>query len=102
MIINSVLRHVEKTGAALLVDGIESEADARWARAMGAVYGQGVHLGPPRSLGEGCERDRETSRDGNALGVLARTHAYVARGGHLRGVETYALVVAPARVLWVR
>jgi len=49
-IITSVLRHVERTGAALLVEGIETEDDARWARALGAVYGQGHHLGEPGPL----------------------------------------------------
>ncbi|HEY8717815.1 EAL domain-containing protein [Pengzhenrongella sp.] len=49
-VITSVLRHVETTGAALLVEGIESEEDARWARALGAVYGQGYHLGAPGPL----------------------------------------------------
>ena len=49
-IITSVLRHIERTGAALLVEGIESEDDARWARALGAVYGQGHHLGKPGPL----------------------------------------------------
>jgi EAL domain-containing protein (putative c-di-GMP-specific phosphodiesterase class I) len=49
-IISSVLRHVERTGAALLVEGIESRDDARWARALGAVYGQGHHLGKPGPL----------------------------------------------------
>lgn len=49
-IITSVLRHLERTGAALLVEGIESEDDARWARALGAVYGQGHHLAKPGPL----------------------------------------------------
>lgn len=49
-VITSVLRHVEHTGAALLVEGIESEDDARWARALGATYGQGHHLGVPGPL----------------------------------------------------
>ena len=48
--ITSVLGHVETTGATLLVEQIESEADARWARALGAVYGQGLHLGAPSPL----------------------------------------------------
>ena len=48
--ITSVLGHVEATGASLLVEQIESEADARWARALGAVYGQGLHLGAPSAL----------------------------------------------------
>ena len=49
-VIRSVLRYVETTGAALLVEGIESEADAQWARALGATYGQGFHLGRPGPL----------------------------------------------------
>ena len=49
-VITSVLRHVETTGASLLVEGIESEADAEWARTLGASYGQGMHLGAPALL----------------------------------------------------
>ena len=51
-VITSVLRHVERTGASLLVEGIESEADAQWARTLGASYGQGIHLGAPAPLDE--------------------------------------------------
>jgi EAL domain-containing protein (putative c-di-GMP-specific phosphodiesterase class I) len=49
-IITSVLRHVETSGAVLLVEGIETKDDARWARALGATYGQGMHLGAPGPL----------------------------------------------------
>jgi EAL domain-containing protein (putative c-di-GMP-specific phosphodiesterase class I) len=49
-IITSVLRHVETTGAALLVEGIETKAEARWAHALGAHYGQGMYLGVPGPL----------------------------------------------------
>jgi EAL domain-containing protein (putative c-di-GMP-specific phosphodiesterase class I) len=49
-IITSVLRHVEKTGAVLLVEGIETREGEGWARALGAAYGQGHHLGRPGPL----------------------------------------------------
>jgi len=49
-IISSVLRHVETSGATLLAEGIETEADATWARALGATYGQGHFLGLPGPL----------------------------------------------------
>ncbi|RYV51288.1 EAL domain-containing protein [Pengzhenrongella frigida] len=49
-VISSVLRHVEAIGATLLVEGIETEEDAIWARALGATYGQGHHLGVPAPL----------------------------------------------------
>jgi EAL domain-containing protein (putative c-di-GMP-specific phosphodiesterase class I) len=49
-IITSVLRHVETSGAMLLVEGIETKDDARWARALGATYGQGMYLGAPGPL----------------------------------------------------
>lgn len=42
-----VLRHVEHNGATLLVEGIETEDDAEWARALGARHGQGFLLGAP-------------------------------------------------------
>lgn len=49
-IIASVLRHTEKTGAVLLVEGIETREGEGWARALGATYGQGHHLGRPGPL----------------------------------------------------
>ncbi|QTE27909.1 sensor domain-containing phosphodiesterase [Pengzhenrongella sicca] len=49
-VVSSLLRYVERSGAALIVEGIESEADATWARALGASYGQGFHLGAPGPL----------------------------------------------------
>lgn len=39
--------HVERTDAILVADGIRSDADVRAARAMGAGYGAGDHLGLP-------------------------------------------------------
>lgn len=48
----SVLQHVELTGVSLLVEGIEDESDAGWARALGAAYGQGFFLGAPGALAE--------------------------------------------------
>ncbi|MGV8965265.1 MAG: EAL domain-containing protein [Cellulomonas sp.] len=51
-IISSVLRHVESTGTTLLVEGIETRADEIWARALGAAYGQGHHLGLPAPVGD--------------------------------------------------
>ena len=48
----SVLAHTELTGASLLVEGIESEDDAEWARAVGAAYGQGYHIGVPGPLAD--------------------------------------------------
>lgn len=49
-IVTSVLRYVERSGAALMVEGIETEDDAKWARALGASYGQGYLLGAPGPL----------------------------------------------------
>lgn len=51
-VVTSVLRHVEQAGASLLIERIESEADAAWARSLGAVYGQGRFLGAPGELPE--------------------------------------------------
>lgn len=51
-VVTSVLRHVEQAGASLLIERIESEADAAWARSLGAVYGQGRFLGAPGELAE--------------------------------------------------
>ena len=43
-------RHAELTGASLCVESIENDGDARWARALGATYGQGHYLGMPGPL----------------------------------------------------
>ena len=51
-ILTSVLRYIDTVGATLLVEGIESEDDAQWARALGAAYGQGLHLAAPGPLYE--------------------------------------------------
>jgi hypothetical protein len=49
-VILAATRHVEHAGAALCVESIEKEDDVRWARALGATYGQGRHLGAPGPL----------------------------------------------------
>jgi EAL domain-containing protein (putative c-di-GMP-specific phosphodiesterase class I) len=51
-VVMAALRHVEQTGASLCVERIEDEDDLRWARSMGAVYGQGRFLGEPGPLAE--------------------------------------------------
>ncbi|KGM08687.1 phytochrome-like protein cph2, partial [Cellulomonas bogoriensis 69B4 = DSM 16987] len=52
-VVAAVLRHIEATGAALVVKGIEDERDERLALALGARYGQGHHLGVPGLLERG-------------------------------------------------
>lgn len=47
----SVLRLLESSPVALLVEGIESAEDVAWAQALGARYGQGYFLGAPAPLG---------------------------------------------------
>lgn len=46
----SVLRHIETSGAALLIQGVEDAQDAAWARALGATYAQGYYFGHPGPL----------------------------------------------------
>ncbi len=48
--VGPLLRYVERSGATLVVKGIESEADMQFARALGATVGQGYHLGAPEPL----------------------------------------------------
>lgn len=43
----SVLRHIELSGAGLLIQGVEDAEDAAWARALGASYAQGYYYGRP-------------------------------------------------------
>jgi len=51
-VVMAALRHVEQTGASLCVERIEDEDDLRWARSIGAMYGQGRFLGEPGPLAE--------------------------------------------------
>jgi EAL domain-containing protein (putative c-di-GMP-specific phosphodiesterase class I) len=86
-IITSALRHVENTGASLLVEGIENEADARWARALGATYGQGFHLGPPGPLHDQYSVPRAPIRLIDATWARSRVDSpfqLVAHGAHQR------------------
>ena len=46
----AVLHHIETSGAALLIQGVEDSEDAAWARALGASYAQGYHFGRPGPL----------------------------------------------------
>lgn len=57
-VLTATLRHVERTGAALCVERIESEEDLRWALAIGAVLGQGRHLAAPGPLPESLAAPR--------------------------------------------
>ncbi|MCG2797672.1 MAG: EAL domain-containing protein [Cellulomonas sp.] len=51
-IVSGVLRHTARTGAALLVKGVQTRNDAAWARALGASCGLGRYLGAPGPLQE--------------------------------------------------
>lgn len=46
-IVNAVLAEAERTGAAILAEGIESERHLRVAQGMGATLGQGWYFGKP-------------------------------------------------------
>ena len=54
----ATLRHVERTGASLCVERIETEEDLRWATSIGATYGQGRHLGAPAPMPRGLPAPR--------------------------------------------
>ncbi|MBF0688632.1 MAG: EAL domain-containing protein [Cellulomonas sp.] len=65
----AVLQQVELTGAALLVEGLESDDDVAWARALGASYGRGAFLGPAAAVPPDLPAPRAV------LPMLARTDA---------------------------
>jgi hypothetical protein len=46
----AVLAHVERTGATVLAEGIETGEQVEQARAFGATLGQGWYFGPPDAL----------------------------------------------------
>ena len=49
-IMDIAYEEAERTGATILAEGVESAADALFARSAGATLGQGHHLGPPAPL----------------------------------------------------
>ena len=49
-VVTDVMRYVERTKASLIAEGLETEAEAAFARALGAGYGQGHFLGLPGPL----------------------------------------------------
>jgi EAL domain-containing protein (putative c-di-GMP-specific phosphodiesterase class I)/DICT domain-containing protein len=59
--INGVLAEVERTGALILAEGVETRQHANTALAMGATMGQGWRFGRPRPLAEHWPRKRGPS-----------------------------------------
>ena len=49
-IVHAVSAHAERSGAVVLAEGIETDAQVEVARALGARYGQGWHFGRPGRL----------------------------------------------------
>ena len=49
-VVNAVMAEAERTGAAILAEGIETERHVRVAQAMGATLGQGRFFGSPGPL----------------------------------------------------
>jgi DICT domain-containing protein len=56
--VNGVLAEVERTGAIILAEGIETRRHADMALALGATLGQGWRFGRPRSLADHWPRKR--------------------------------------------
>ena len=56
--INGVLAEVERTGAIILAEGVETHEHAEMALAMGATMGQGWRYGRPRPLADHWPRKR--------------------------------------------
>jgi EAL domain-containing protein (putative c-di-GMP-specific phosphodiesterase class I) len=50
-VLDVVYEETERTGAAILAEGIETSAQLEHARELGAVLGQGNHIGPPLPRG---------------------------------------------------
>jgi EAL domain-containing protein (putative c-di-GMP-specific phosphodiesterase class I) len=63
-IANAVMAQVERTGAVILAEGIETEEHLERARTLGAVLGQGWFFGRPqdRPCGPSDTRDRRVAR----------------------------------------
>lgn len=49
-VVNAVIAYAERSGAAIMATGIESDAHMRTALGIGAVLGQGYHFGHPGAL----------------------------------------------------
>ena len=56
--VNGVLAEVERTGAIILAEGIETRRHADMAVALGATLGQGFRFGRPRPLADHWPRKR--------------------------------------------
>jgi EAL domain-containing protein (putative c-di-GMP-specific phosphodiesterase class I) len=60
-VLDVVYEEAERTGATILAEGIETPAQLEHARALGAVLGQGNHIGPPQPHGmDADDRPRQS------------------------------------------
>lgn len=88
----AVMAHAERTGAAILAEGIETEAHREQALALGASYGQGWLLGRPGQLS--VVDDSNTIPPARPLEPIAVTpFDHVVSSGQLR-VGRKALLLA--------
>jgi EAL domain-containing protein (putative c-di-GMP-specific phosphodiesterase class I) len=91
-----VYEEAERTGAIILAEGIENQAQLRLARSVGATLGQGFHLGAPASP------DEQAMRPVHRLDISARIPPSVATPvdalrGRLTGWAEADLLVALCR-----
>lgn len=89
-ILGAVSAQAERTGAAVLAEGIETDAHVRVAESLGAGYGQGWHFGRPGALPALAPApERELPILSRPPGPMARTPYEVLEGGRpvMRGTK---------------
>jgi EAL domain-containing protein (putative c-di-GMP-specific phosphodiesterase class I) len=97
VVLSNVHRHVERTGACLVGEGLEDEDDVRLARALGAQFGQGLYFGMPGPLADNYSFPRAVvpvvGRPTETAAVSS-PHALVSSGHQLRlGPDEFSRLV---------
>ncbi len=97
-IVSAVAAECERTGAAILAEGIETEAHAAIARSLGATLGQGWLWGRPGPLSPTAERGwrRRSLRHGSGTG---RTPFEVISAGRKTELATKELLLPMSHLL---
>jgi EAL domain-containing protein (putative c-di-GMP-specific phosphodiesterase class I) len=98
-IVNAVLAESERTGAAILAEGVESNRHVAVAQSMGATLGQGRYFGPPAELPDDLARPKHPLAMINAPSWTGDTPFMEASASRVPIESTKEQLVAIARHL---
>jgi EAL domain-containing protein (putative c-di-GMP-specific phosphodiesterase class I) len=98
-IVNAVLAESERTGAAILAEGVESARHVAVAQSMGATLGQGMYFGPPAALPDDFDRPNHPLEMINARSWTGDTPFMEASASRVPIAATKELLIATARYL---